>query len=134
MLLSARMIVEKYNGIENIARELKTDPRAGRNDDAATLQNRIEAFGANKFAPPHIKTLYELIMENFEDKINVILLVAGLVSIAVGLYQEGWPKGMIEGASIIISLLIIIGVNSGNNYMSERRLAELVNKSEEQLV
>jgi P-type Ca2+ transporter type 2B len=33
---------------------------------------------------------------------------------------------MIEGTSILIALCIIIVVNSGNNYLSEMRLAELV--------
>jgi magnesium-transporting ATPase (P-type) len=69
-------------------------------------------------------------MENFDDPINVILLIAGIVSMTINLIQEGWPKGIIEGVSIIISLMIIITVNSGNNYMSEKRLADLVNLSE----
>jgi magnesium-transporting ATPase (P-type) len=73
-------------------------------------------------------------MENFDDTINVILLVAGIVSMAINLLQEGWPKGIIEGISIIISLMIIIVVNSGNNYLSEKRLADLVNLSEKQEV
>ena len=37
---------------------------------------------------------------------------------------------MIEGVSIIISLLIIVSVNSGNNYMSKKRLADLVKLSD----
>jgi Ca2+-transporting ATPase len=39
---------------------------------------------------------------------------------------------MIEGSSIIFALTIIITVNSGNDYISERRLAELVGLSEKQ--
>ena len=73
-------------------------------------------------------------MENFDDTINVILLVAGIVSMIINLLQEGFPKGIIEGISIIISLLIIIIVNSGNNYLSEKRLADLVNLSDQQEV
>jgi len=65
-------------------------------------------------------------MENFDDAINKILLAAAIVSIVIGLIQHGWPEGMIEGTSIMIALLIIIVVNSGNNYLSERRLAELL--------
>ena len=41
---------------------------------------------------------------------------------------------MIEGTSILIALCIIIVVNSGNNYLSEKRLADLVNLSEKQMV
>jgi len=91
-------------------------------------------YGVNSFPPPKIKTIFELVMENFDDKINVILLIAGAVSMVVGIIQEGWPGGTIEGVSIIISLMIIITVNSGNNWLSEKRLADLVNLSEVQEV
>jgi len=49
--------------------------------------------------------------------------VAAVVSIVIGIIQHGFPDGMLEGTSILIALLIIIVVNSGNNYVSERRLA-----------
>jgi magnesium-transporting ATPase (P-type) len=74
-----------------------------------------------------IKTLWMLIMENFDDTINQILLGAAIVSIIIGVVKDGFPEGLIEGTSILISLGIIIVVNSGNNYISERRLADLVN-------
>lgn len=73
-------------------------------------------------------------MENFEDKINQILLVAAIVSIIIGLIQHGWPEGMLEGTSIMIALCIIIVVSSGNNYASERRLANLVAMADKQTV
>ena len=68
----------------------------------------------------------ELILENFDDRINQILLGAALVSLAIGLYKEGFPTGLIEGTSIALALLIIVSVTSVNNYISEKRLAELV--------
>jgi Ca2+-transporting ATPase len=71
-------------------------------------------------------------MENFEDRINQILLAAALVSLAIGLFREGYPDGLIEGASICFALLIIIVVGSVQNYNSERRLADLVKLSEAQ--
>lgn len=73
-------------------------------------------------------------MENFEDYINQVLLGASLVSMVIGCIQEGFPEGLVEGTSILIALFIIIVVNSGNNYISERRLADLVNLSEKQEV
>jgi len=65
-------------------------------------------------------------MENFDDKINLILLAAAGVSIVIGLIKDGFPEGLIEGVSIMIALVIIIVVNSGNNWVSERQLAKLV--------
>jgi magnesium-transporting ATPase (P-type) len=73
-------------------------------------------------------------MENFDDTINRILFAAAIVSIVIGIIKDGFPAGLIEGTSIMIALNIIIIVNSGNNWISERRLADLVNLSEKQEV
>jgi Ca2+-transporting ATPase len=58
--------------------------------------------------------------------------LAAVVSIIIGIIQHGFPDGMLEGTSILIALTIIICVNSGNNYISERRLADLVSLSDKQ--
>lgn len=68
-------------------------------------------------------------MENFDDKINQILIAAALVSLLIGNIKEEFPEGMIDGSSIVVALLIIITVNSANNYSSERQLAEMLEKS-----
>lgn len=65
-------------------------------------------------------------MENFKDTINIILLVAAIVSLAIGILKDGFPAGLINGASILVALCIIIVVGSGNNYISELRLAKIV--------
>ena len=98
------------------------------------MEARIRVYGPNSFPPPKIKSLYELVMENFDDPINVILLGAAVVSVCIGLLKEGFPEGLIEGTSIMIALFLIIVVNSGNNWISERRLANLVKLSDAQEV
>lgn len=65
-------------------------------------------------------------MDNFDETINQILCAAAVVSIVIGVIREGFPQGMIEGTSILIALVIIIVVNSANNYASERQLAKMV--------
>ena len=86
----------------------------------------METFGENSFPPPHIKSLWELVLDNFDETINQILCAAAVVSIIIGVIREGFPQGMIEGTSILIALVIIIVVNSANNYASERQLAKMV--------
>jgi magnesium-transporting ATPase (P-type) len=115
-------------------KSLECDPKKGIVGTKADTDERIRVYGGNFFPPPHIKSLYELVMENFDDKINLVLLAAAGVSLAIGLLKEGFPEGMIEGSSICIALLIIIVVNSGNNYISERRLADLVKLADKQQV
>lgn len=71
----------------------------------------------------------ELILENFEDPINQILLAAAIVSIIIGCVKEGFPNGLIDGISIFIALFIISAVNSVNNIVSEKKLRDLISIS-----
>lgn len=71
----------------------------------------------------------ELIIENFEDPINQILLAAAIVSIIIGCVKEGFPNGLIDGISIFIALFIISAVNSVNNIVSEKKLRDLISIS-----
>ena len=68
----------------------------------------------------------ELILENFEDPINQILLAAAIVSIIIGCIKDGFPNGLIDGISIFIALIIISVVNSVNNIVSEKKLRDLI--------
>jgi magnesium-transporting ATPase (P-type) len=132
LIISSKLIVEKYGGVEGIMKKLGTNPKTGISPDEVEERRRI--FGENFFPPPHIKSFFELVMENFEDTINLMLLAACIVSLIIGYINEGFPQGMIEGTSIAIALLIIVTVNSVNNYTSERRLAALVKLSDKQKI
>jgi Ca2+ transporting ATPase len=72
-----------------------------------------------------IKTLWQLVKENFEDPINQILVVAAIVSTVIGVIKDG-ADGLIEGFSIVVALIIITVVNSANNYASEVKLRDLM--------
>lgn len=56
------------------------------------------------------------------------------MSLIIGYAREGFPSGLIDGVSIFIALTIISVVNSVNNYISERKLQDLVALSETQEV
>ncbi len=68
----------------------------------------------------------ELILDNFEDPINQILLAAAIVSIIIGCIKDGFPNGLIDGISIFVALFIISAVNSVNNIVSEKKLRDLI--------
>ena len=70
---------------------------------------------------PRIKTLCELIGENFQDFILQILLLAATVSLIIGIIENGLQHGWIEGLSIYIAVTIIVAVTSGNNYIKEKQ-------------
>lgn len=129
-IVSSNLIME-FGGYKGLADQISSNLVEGVSDD---IEERRRVFGRNSFPPPKIKTICELIMENFHDPINMVLLAAAVVSITIGLIKDGFPRGLIDGTSIVIALMIIIIVNSVNNYISERRLANLVNLSNVQEV
>jgi Ca2+ transporting ATPase len=59
-------------------------------------------------------------MENFEDKILQILLIAATVALIINVAKNGWEKGWVEGTSIFFAVIIIVSVTAGNNYVKEK--------------
>lgn len=59
-------------------------------------------------------------MEPFEDPILKILIVACIVQLGIGIYQDG-AMGCIDGVSIFIAIIIITFVTAGNNYVKEKQ-------------
>lgn len=94
----------------------------------------INRYGKNYKRPPKIRTLFELILENFEDRILQILLIAATVALIVGVVQHGWETGWVEGMSIYIAVCIIVTVTAGNNYIKEKQFQKLVSRAQEQEV
>lgn len=130
---SSKKLIADFGSLEGLATKLQTNLVTG--IDAKTKEERAEVFGANAFEPPQLRTICELILENFEDFINRVLLVAALVSVVIGEIQHPFTaKGLLEGTSIAVALTIIIVVTSTNNYMAESRLADLVALSGKQEV
>lgn len=125
---SSKKLIADFESMEKLAERLGTDLKTGlKKSTPDQIALRQEIFGKNSFEPPKLKTICELIMENFEDFINRVLLAAALVSVIIGEIQHPMTwKGLLEGTSIAIALTIIIVVTSTNNYLAERRLAALV--------
>jgi Ca2+ transporting ATPase len=47
--------------------------------------------------------------------------LAAIVSLAIGIYKDGFEHGWVEGMSIFIAVAIIVSVTSGNNYIKEKQ-------------
>lgn len=54
-----------------------------------------------------------------------ILCIAAVVSLVLGIATDGFAEGWIEGFSILLAVLIITVVASGNNYMKEKQFRKL---------
>ena len=61
-----------------------------------------------------------MVTEQFSDRILQILIAAAVVSLICGVIQEG-VHGLIEGGAILSSIVIIVSVTAGNNYVKEKQ-------------
>lgn len=86
-------------------------------------------FGANIFPESPMATFFELFAETFEDIIIIILMIASVVSLAVGMWED--PRtGWIEGTAILIAVLLVAFVTAGNNYSKELQFRALEKSSQ----
>lgn len=129
--ISLHLLQKRHGGTENLARSLNSNVKTGIEGSAQDIISRAERYGSNKQQPRKIKTLWELVIENFEDTILQILCVAAVVSLAIGVWKDGWAHGWIDGSSIMLAIVIITAITAGNNYIKEKQFQELQQKQDE---
>ena len=94
-------------------------------NDEKDHQKRVENYGDNQPIVKPPKTIWELILENFEDDMLKILCISAIVSLVLGIATEGIKEGWLEGASILMAVIIIVSVTSTNNYLKEKQFQKL---------
>lgn len=109
-------------GPQGLARRLGTDPKAGL--DRETIETRRACFGANRLPSAPRKTFGQLFLDTFDDATLQILIVAALVSLAVGLYDDP-ATGYVEGCAILAAVLVVSFVTAVNDFQKESQFREL---------
>jgi len=46
-------------------------------------------------------------------------VIASVVSTIIGVIEDGWGTGWMEGAAIMLAIVLIVSVTAGNNYVKE---------------
>lgn len=68
-----------------------------------------------------VQSVCDLIKNVFEDFILKVLCVAAVVATVVGIYNDGFSIGWIDGVSILVAIVIIIIVTVGNDLAKEAK-------------
>ena len=98
---------------------------------ATRVQLNEELYGENKMTMLNTKTICEFLLENFEDPMIRILIVAAIVSITVqAIYSKNRQYFWVEGVTILIAVLICSIVATFNNYQKQKQFEELNEASE----
>lgn len=77
-----------------------------------------------------VQSLWDLICNVFEDFILKVLCVAAVVAMVVGIYNDGFALGWIDGTSIIVAIIIIVMVTVANDMAKEAKFQELMERSD----
>ena len=67
--------------------------------------------------PPPI-TWIELFLESFQDATLIVLIISAVFSLFIGIWEDP-RKGWIEGAAILVAVIIVAVVTATNNYSKE---------------
>jgi len=130
--------LEKYiswGGKDGLLNLLRTSEDEGiSTSDKNLLNDRILRYGTNTPLEIPIKTLFELICEQLEDKVLRILILSAIIALILGIIKEGIATGWIDGFAIIIAVLIIVTVSSANNYAKEKQFRKLMELREDRSV
>lgn len=121
--------LKRIGGGKSLAEEkLYTDVEAG--VDLKTVSKRREIFGENSMPSAPRKTFWQLFVDTFDDATLQILIVAAIVSLVIGIYDDP-TTGYVEGCAILAACLIVSVVTALNDYQKESQFRELAAVSEE---
>jgi Ca2+ transporting ATPase len=124
-----QLLQEKFVSITEVVRRLHSSFSRGIEGNA--IKERMEAFGSNYIPPQPAKTFLEFLFDAFKDTLLIILMVAGLVSLILGVtVEEDKSTAWIEGFAIFVAVIIVALVTAVNDYTKEQQFRGLQNKIE----
>lgn len=117
--------LQELGGVDGLASALRTDLRHGIPGDDPHAEERRERFGINFIAPKPPKTIWYLMWMALQDFTLVMLIVSAVISLVLGMTFEDPSTGWIEGAAILVSVVIVVVVSAGNDYAKELQFVKL---------
>lgn len=125
--------LRELGGVGGLAKLLAVDVEKG--VQSKTIETRRELFGENDLPLSERKSFMELFVDSFDDATLQILIVAAVVSLAIGLYDDP-TTGYVEGCAILAAVLVVSVVTAANDYQKESQFRELskVNDNDKDVV
>lgn len=127
---SASDFEKTFTSGNELAKTLGAELKTGLDTRKVSLEERRQIFGINKLPPPVVKSFFDFVWEALSDRTLIVLCVSAAVSLAIGVYKMNKaknpePLAWIEGVSIIFAVLIVILVNSINDYRKQQKFQRL---------
>ncbi|KAI6172350.1 Calcium-transporting ATPase [Aphelenchoides besseyi] len=123
---------DQWNGVAGLCSKLAVDPRLGLNATHDELNRRRLMFGTNEIPGKKPKNYFQLVWKALKDTTLIILIVCAIFSLVLNaLPQHGQESddeqtyGWIEGAAILICVVVVVLVTATNDFTKERQFRAL---------
>ncbi|KAJ2741436.1 plasma membrane calcium [Coemansia sp. BCRC 34301] len=103
--------------------------------DRKVYADRGDRYGVNILPPADSRSFLGLVWDTLHDKMLILLIVAAIVSLGIGIYQDVRVTGdpaedsqdvhWVEGFAIIVAIAVITLVSSINDYQKEKQFRKL---------
>ena len=123
---SQKYFEQHLKSVEYVGQLFKTDFKNGlSSSNKEDLEWREKKWGNNHLPPEKAKTILELILECFDDFMLRVLLVASIISLAIGIAKDGIKTGWIEGTAIFFAVFLVVTISSYMNYQKQEQFLRL---------
>ncbi|KAF9953887.1 hypothetical protein BGZ70_000071 [Mortierella alpina] len=127
----------------------------GKSTGPVSFEDRVQYFGRNVLSKRKPKSIFQLMWMALQEKILILLLVAAVVSVGLGLYEDFGMKheakiiydknfnasvrenpkiAWVEGVAILVAVMIVVLVGSINDFQKEKQFRKLNAKKEDREV
>lgn len=134
--------LNKHGHVEGLCNKLQVNSQTGLSvNNKQDLAARAAQFGRNEIPPKPPKSFFSLMLEALQDTTLIILIVSAVISLILSFYHDTSQKQdeeysqikepnveWIEGAAILIAVMVVVLVTSFNDWSKERQFRGLQSK------
>ncbi|XP_077222267.1 calcium-transporting ATPase 5, plasma membrane-type-like isoform X2 [Tasmannia lanceolata] len=117
--------LQEYGGVKGLGKLLKTNIDKGCGGDDSELLQRRTAFGANTYPRKKGRSFWIFLWEAWQDLTLIILMIAAVLSLALGIKTEGIKEGWYDGGSIAFAVILVIVVTAISDYRQSLQFQNL---------
>jgi len=117
--------LQEYGGVKGVSQLLKTNLEKGITEDETDLIKRKNSFGSNTYPRKKGRSFLRFLWEAWQDLTLIILIVAAVVSLALGIKTEGVKEGWYDGGSIAFAVFLVIIVTAVSDYRQSLQFQNL---------
>ncbi|KAF9585214.1 hypothetical protein BGW38_003378 [Lunasporangiospora selenospora] len=151
----ARGLSTDSSSLTSVVADGEKAPSHQNSTSSITISDREQFYARNVLPKTKAKSIFQLMWMALQEKILILLLVAAIVSVGLGIYEDfgmehkdeilydknyepyvAEPKKIswVEGVAIFVAIMIVILVGSVNDYQKEAQFRKLNAKKEDREV